>query len=177
VFQVHYTPIGTPQTDLSSVGFKFIDKDQVQKVVGTQSISNTDFVIPAGKEKDVSASRTMRQDALVLALFPHMHWRGKSFKYTAIYPDGRSEVLLNVPNYDFNWQNGYEFEEPKLLPKGTKILCEAVFDNSAKNFANPDPTENVRWGDQTDEEMMIGYFDMVLSDQDLLERSSAKQDR
>ena len=84
---------------------------------------------------------------------------------------------MNVPNYDFNWQNGYEFEEPKLLPKGTKILCEAVFDNSAKNFANPDPTENVRWGDQTDEEMMIGYFDMVLSDQDLLERSSAKQDR
>ena len=114
----------------------------------------------------------MRQDALLLAMFPHMHLRGKSFKYTANYPDGRSEVLLDVPNYDFNWQNGYEFEQPKLLPRGTEILCEAIFDNSAKNFSNPDPKEIVRWGDQTDEEMMIGYFDMVLSEQDLLNRLS-----
>ena len=178
VFQVHYTPIGTPQTDLSSVGFKFADKKQVRKVVGTKSVRNTRFVIPAGEaNQDVTAKRTMSQDALLLAMFPHMHLRGKSFKYTANYPDGRSEVLLDVPNYDFNWQNGYEFEQPKLLPRGTEILCEAIFDNSAKNFSNPNPKEIVRWGDQTHEEMMIGYFDMVLSEQDLLNRLSERQDR
>ncbi len=177
VFQVHYTPIGTPQTDLSSVGFKFVDKDRVRKIVGTKQVSARELKIPAWDDSyEVSASRKMRQDALMLAMFPHMHWRGKSFKYTAKYPDGRSEVLLDVPNYDFNWQNGYEFEQPKLLPRGTEILCEAVFDNSAKNFANPDPSKPVTWGDQTYEEMMIGYFDMVLPEQDLQNRLSEQQE-
>lgn len=180
VFQVHYTPIGTPQTDLSTVGFKFVDKSKVQKIVGTKQVSPTErkLIIDAGDERhEVSASRVVRQDALMLAMFPHMHWRGKSFKYTAKYPDGRSEILLDVPNYDFNWQNGYLLKQPKLLPRGTEIVCDAVFDNSAKNFANPDPTQVVRWGDQTSDEMMIGYFDMVLSQQDLLDRLSDQQDR
>ncbi len=178
VFQVHYTPIGTPQTDLSTVGFKFVDKATVRKIVGTKQVVQRDLNIPAGKaEYKTDASRVVRQDALMLAMFPHMHWRGKSFKYTATYPDGRSEVLLDVPNYDFNWQNGYILEQPKLLPRGTEIRCDAVFDNSAKNFANPDPTQKVRWGDQTSDEMMIGYFDMVLSEQDLLNRLSDQQDR
>ena len=178
IFQVHYTPNGTPQTDLSSVGFKFVDKDRVRKIVGTKEVSARELRIPAWDGNyEVSASREMRQDAMVLAMFPHMHWRGKSFRYTAKYPDGRSEVLLDVPNYDFNWQNGYEFEQPKLLPRGTEILCEAVFDNSAKNFANPAPDKEVRWGDQTFEEMMIGYFDMVLYEQDLQNRLPGQQNR
>ena len=178
VFQVHYTPVGTPQTDLSTVGFKFVDKAKVRKIVGTKQVAQRDLNIPAGQaEYKTSASRVVRQDALMLAMFPHMHWRGKSFKYTAKYPDGRNEVLLDVPNYDFNWQNGYEFEQPKLLPRGTEILCEAVFDNSASNFLNPDPNVNVRWGDQTFEEMMIGYFDMVLAGQDLQKRLPEEQDR
>jgi peroxiredoxin len=178
IFQVHYTPNGTPQTDLSSVGFKFVDKDRVRKIVGTKEVSARELRIPAWDDNyEVSASREMRQDAMVLAMFPHMHWRGKSFRYTAKYPDGRSEVLLDVPKYDFNWQNGYEFEQPKLLPRGTEILCEAVFDNSAKNFANPAPEKEVRWGDQTFEEMMIGYFDMVLYEQDLQNRLPGQQKR
>jgi hypothetical protein len=91
-----------------------------------------------------------------------MHLRGKSFQYTAHYPDGKSEVLLSVPAYDFGWQSVYRLSEPKRLPKGTRIDCLAHFDNSTKNPANPDATKTVRWGEQTFEEMMIGYFDCVL---------------
>jgi len=93
-----------------------------------------------------------------LTLTPHMHLRGKSFRYEAEQPDGTREVLLDIPRYDFNWQLRYRLAEPKLLPKGTKLECTAHFDNSAENLANPDPTQAVRWGDQTWEEMMIGYF-------------------
>jgi hypothetical protein len=102
---------------------------------------------------------------LLLAMFPHMHLRGKAFRYTAIYPDGKQEVLLDVPRYDFAWQNSYEYIEPKRMPRGTRLFCEAWFDNSEDNLANPDPTASVRWGDQTWEEMMIGYFDAMPADE------------
>ena len=92
---------------------------------------------------------------------PHMHLRGKDFLYRATYPDGRSEILLSVPSYDFNWQGNYNFTEPVSAPAGTKIDCLAHFDNSADNRANPDPTKKVRWGDQTWEEMMIGWVTYV----------------
>ena len=168
VFQMHYTPNGTAQSDLSSVGFKFVDPKTVKKSVGTREITNHDFRIPPGAENHkVTASRRFREDSLLLTLFPHMHLRGKSFRYTANYPDGTSEVLLDIPQFDFNWQNGYMFPEPKLIPKGTRIECVAHYDNSEKNFANPDPTKTIRWGDQTWDEMMIGYYDMALADQDL----------
>ena len=104
-----------------------------------------------------------------------MHLRGKSFRYTAKYPDGTTEILLDVPNYDFNWQNGYHLKEPKRIPAGTVLQCVAHFDNSEDNIANPDPTETVQWGDQTDDEMMIGYFDMALADQDLTKEDGAKE--
>ena len=87
-----------------------------------------------------------------------MHVRGKAFRYTAVFPGGEREILLDVPHYDFNWQNSYELANPKLLTKGTKLFCEAWYDNSDGNLANPDPSKTVRWGDQTWEEMMIGYF-------------------
>jgi hypothetical protein len=87
--------------------------------------------------------------------------RGKAFRYTAVYPDGREEILLDVPRYDFNWQNTYELTEPKLLPKGTKLHARAVFDNSEDNLANPDPSLDVTFGEQTYDEMMIGFFDAV----------------
>jgi hypothetical protein len=93
---------------------------------------------------------------------PHMHLRGSAFRYEAAYPDGRREILLDVPKYDFNWQIRYLLAEPKLLPKGTTMHCTAYFDNSSNNLANPDPTETVRWGDQTWEEMMIGWFDIAV---------------
>jgi hypothetical protein len=102
-----------------------------------------------------------RNDVQLLSFMPHMHLRGKSFTYTAHYPDGRSEILLSVPHYDFNWQNVYRLAEPKHIPKGTTVLCEAHYDNSAANFANPDPTKTVVWGEQTWDEMLIGYIDYI----------------
>ncbi len=170
VFQMHYTPNGTATEDLSYVGFKFADPDSVKQIVGTNKAANQRFAIPPGDDNyQVEADFRFNRDSLMLAMFPHMHLRGKSFNYTAIYPDGRQEVLLNVPHYDFNWQNGYVFAEPKRMPAGTRIHCVAHFDNSEDNLANPDPTARVRWGDQTWEEMMIGYFDMCYADVDLTE--------
>ncbi len=101
-------------------------------------------------------------DAHLLGLMPHMHVRGIDFSYKATYPDGRSEVLLSVPRYDFNWQNTYRLIEPKPLPKGTRIDCLAHYDNSAGNHANPNPAKYVTWGEQTYEEMMSGYIDLFI---------------
>jgi hypothetical protein len=99
---------------------------------------------------------------------PHTHLRGKSFRYEAIYPNGDREILLDLPRYDFNWQNSYVLAKPKVLPKGTQLHCVAHYDNSKNNPSNPNPDATVRWGDQTWEEMMIGYFDVSPVDQDLL---------
>ena len=160
VFQIHYTPNGTATTDRSSVGFIFADPAEVKHQVGTDKAANTGFRIPPGASNHkVEAYHSFNKDMVLLSLFPHMHLRGKAFRYTAIYPDKSQEILLNVPHYDFNWQNGYELAEPKQMPAGTRIHCEAWFDNSEQNIANPDPKSTVRWGDQTWEEMMIGYFD------------------
>ena len=93
-----------------------------------------------------------------------MHLRGKAFRYEAVYPDDRREILLNVPAYDFNWQLSYQLAEPRLLPKGTRVVCTAHYDNSAENRANPDPDVEVHWGEQSWDEMMIGFFDVVAKD-------------
>jgi len=168
VFQLHYTPNGTAQEDRSCVGFKFADPKTVKKVVGTDKAANPGFRIPPGADNHkVEAFHRFDRDMLMLAMFPHMHLRGKAFRYTATYPDGQNEILLDVPHYDFGWQNSYEFVEAKRMPKGTRLHCEAWFDNSEANLANPDPTVTVRWGDQTWEEMMIGYFDATPADQEL----------
>jgi peroxiredoxin len=165
VFQMHYTPNGTATEDRSCVGFIFADPKEVKQVVATDKAATQRFSIPPGAENHkVEANHTFGSDELMLALFPHMHLRGKAFRYTAFYPDGKQEVLLDVPAYDFNWQNTYEFAEPKRMPKGTRLFCEAWFNNSETNLANPDPTATVRWGDQTWEEMMIGYFDATPAD-------------
>jgi hypothetical protein len=132
-------------------------------------------VIPPGDGNfEVRSSWTAKDDVRIIDLMPHMHVRGKDFTYTAVYPDGRSEVVLQVSKYDFNWQLLYQFKEPLFLPKGSKLDCVAHFDNSTKNKYNPDPTKEVRWGDQTWEEMMIGWFDYVLAGENLLERASSK---
>ena len=116
---------------------------------------------PGADDYEVKAEHRFRDDRLLLSLTPHMHLRGKSFRFEAEYPDGRQEVLLDVPRYDFNWQLRYELSEPKLMPKGTLMRCTAHYDNSAAYLANPDPTATARWGDQTWEEMMIGWFSAV----------------
>lgn len=159
VFQMHYTPNGTPQTDRSCVGLKFVDADKVTQQVGTDEAGNVTFQIPPGAENfKVDAYKRFGTDTYLLAMFPHMHVRGKAFRYTAVFPDGKEEILLDVPRYDFNWQHTYALAEPRLLPAGTRLHCEGWFDNSENNLANPDPKATVRWGDQTWEEMMLGYF-------------------
>ncbi len=104
----------------------------------------------------------MPPQAQLLSLMPHMHLRGKSFFYEAIYADGGRETLLDIPQYDFNWQLDYRLQEPKELPANTRIHCVAHYDNSEANLANPDPSKNVRWGAQTWQEMLIGYFNYMI---------------
>jgi peroxiredoxin len=159
VFQLHYTPNGTPAKDRSFVGFKYVNPDEVERVARSTSVLNTFFQIPPGaSDYKAIAKTTFENDTLIANLTPHMHSRGKAFRYEVTYPDGKKEVLLDVPAYDFNWQTTYELKEPKLLPKGTVMLCTAHWDNSEDNLSNPDPTKRVSWGDQTFEEMMIGFY-------------------
>ncbi|MEO1996116.1 MAG: redoxin domain-containing protein [Planctomycetaceae bacterium] len=162
-FQMHYTPTGKVEKDRSQVGFVFYKGDRPPTALArTRGIMNGRFRIPAGAAHHrVTASYTFREDVVLLNLMPHMHLRGKDFLYRAKYPDGRKEILLSVPRYDFNWQNTYRFASPLRLPQGTRIDCLAHFDNSADNPANPDATQEVRWGDQTWEEMMIGWVGFV----------------
>ena len=163
VFEMHYTPIGTPQVDRSSVGFRFIEADDVTHHVWTTNAINWRISIPphAANHREM-ASKEFSQDTLLVSLFPHMHMRGKAFRYDLTYPDGREETLLDVPRYDFNWQTSFVLNEPKLLPKGTKMVCTAIYDNSEDNLANPDPTKVVGWGQQTWEEMLIGWHDVAV---------------
>ncbi len=176
-FQLHYTPVGTEQQDRSMVGLVFADPDEVTHQVITANAPNAFFEIPAHADNfEVKSRTTFNQDVTMLSLFPHMHLRGKDFKYVARYPDGTEEVLLDVPHYDFNWQIYYNFVEPKVFPKGTKLLCTAHFDNSEGNLANPDPDDTVRWGDQSWEEMMIGWYDIAIpKGQKLVSRASARR--
>lgn len=164
IFQMHYTPIGTPQNDLSSLGLVFADPKDVEYEVRTVSAVNTRFSIPPHESNHRVVSRSQRAplEVQLLGLMPHMHLRGKSFRYEAQYPDGSTEILLDVPRYDFNWQTAYRLMQPKPLPAGTRVECVAHFDNSEENLANPDPTATVHWGDQTSDEMMIGYFDIAI---------------
>jgi peroxiredoxin/mono/diheme cytochrome c family protein len=163
VFQLHYTPNGTPQKDRSAVAIKFEDPKNVKWRVATIGASNTSFSIPPNADNyPVESQQKFGSDIQLLSLFPHMHLRGKAFHYEAIYPDGTKEVLLDVPHYDFNWQNSFIFDKIKTLPKGTTLHCVAHFDNSEHNLANPNPNETVKWGDQTWEEMMIGWYDMAV---------------
>ncbi len=162
LFQMHYTPNGTPQTDRSYCGVVFIDKQDVRQLLNGRAPMNNRFQIPPHADNHpVTSDFVARQDEMLVSLTPHMHLRGKSFRYEATYPDGRTEILLDVPRYDFNWQQKYVLAEPKLLPKGTKIHCTATYDNSATNPFNPDPSATVTWGDQSWEEMMIGFFDTI----------------
>ncbi len=159
LFQMHYTPNGTPHRDRSYAGFRFADPDKVQYVARSAAAANPFFAIPPGNDNyEATAENVFEYDTVIANLTPHMHIRGKSFRYEATYPDGRQEVLLDVPAYDFNWQTTYYLAEPKPIPKGTKLLCTAHWDNSEGNLSNPDPTKTVTWGDQSWEEMMIGFY-------------------
>ena len=158
IFQVHYTTNGTPGRDRSKLGLIFA-KEPPQREVRTGMVANAGFAIPPGAANhEVAAEATFSDDVKVWSMHPHMHLRGKDMTYTATYPDGRTEIVLRVPGYNFGWQTDYWLAEPLVLPKGSKLHVAAHFDNSPANRANPDPKATVRWGDQTWEEMMIGFF-------------------
>ena len=160
IFQLHYTPNGRVRQDLSKLGLVFA-KAPVTREARTLPIINTKFIIPANRDDvPVSSSMTLPADVRLLSFMPHMHLRGKSFQYTITKPGGEPEIALSVPGYDFGWQSYYILKEPMELPKGTRIDCLAHFDNTASNPHNPDPDKIVRWGEQTFEEMMIGYIDI-----------------
>ena len=161
VMQIHYTTNGAETKDRTTIGVVYA-KQAPTKMVGGGMAINPRFVIPAGDgNAEVRATTPLTRDTLITALTPHMHVRGKDMTYIAHYADGTDETLLSVPKYDFNWQITYELAKPKLLPKGTKLEVIAHYDNSTANKFNPDPTKDVRWGDQTWEEMMIGFFSTV----------------
>ena len=160
VFQMHYTPNGKERFDRSSVALIFAEEEPIFEVVSDATI-NRRFKIPAGaNHHQVRSTHVFKEDTGLLSLFPHMHTRGKDFRYVAHYPDGESEDML-VSHYDFNWQESYVLADPILFPAGTRLECIGHFDNSEENPNNPAPDEWVTWGEQTFEEMFIGYFDYV----------------
>jgi hypothetical protein len=160
VFQMHYTSNGVAGTDRSKVGFVFA-KQAPEKRVARILAANTTFAIPPGADDyRVDASTVLQNDTELVSLKPHMHLRGKWMEFRAVYPTGEKEILLRVPQYSFNWQLEFVLDRPKLLPKGTRLEVSAGFDNSPNNKFNPDPRKEVRWGDQSWEEMMIGYFEV-----------------
>ncbi len=165
VFQVHYTPVGTVQYDQSKIGFVFADPKTITHEVKTKNAVSRWFRIPP-KDDNYKSTATSRsrfgKGTKLLGFMPHMHLRGKSFKYEAILPGGKKKTLLDVPHFDFNWQTSYRLTDPVSLPEGTRIYCTAHWDNSESNLNNPDPSATVRWGPQTWHEMMIGYFDVAI---------------
>ena len=167
LFQMHYTPNGTAASDATSIGFHFL-KSPPRQEVHTAGAFNAVFRIPPGEgDWEVKAMLPVLWDTHALAFMPHMHVRGKSFKYSYKVPGGAETTLCEVPAYDFNWQTPYRLKTPVAVPKGTLFLATARFDNSEKNPYNPDPKAEVHWGDQTWDEMMIGYVDYVRDDEDL----------
>jgi hypothetical protein len=155
-FQMHYTPNGQELTDVTRFGLYF-RKDRPTYNYRSLIFANPRLKIPANTKAHTEvASQTLKQDAVLYSLHPHSHFRGKSASFLAKYPDGREEMLLNVPAYDFNWQSTYDLVTPKQVPAGTKIVYTTVFDNSGQNKANPDPNRTVTWGEQSWDEMVFG---------------------
>ncbi|HIM50350.1 MAG TPA: cytochrome c [Acidobacteria bacterium] len=161
--QMHYTTIGEPVSDRSSWGVVLTrEPDSTLRRARGGQVANLTFAIePGNADFAVTASRTIEEETYLANMMPHMHVRGKSAKYTVKYPDGREVVALWVPNYNFNWQLRYQLEEPIFMPKGAVLEAEFHYDNSGANRFNPDPTAEVHWGDQTWEEMMLGYYGTV----------------
>lgn len=165
ILQVHYTANGKKRKDKSQIGLIFA-KEEVQREVRTRGIYNLNFTIPPGDSNfEVRSSHTFAAEAEILSYYPHMHFRGKSWDFIATYPDNTKKTLLSVPKYNYSWQESYILKEPLRIPAGTKIECVARYDNSAENFVNPDPTKSVKFGEQSWDEMMIGYVDYVVPTQ------------
>lgn len=166
VLQIHYSSfhgaIETAQRDRTVLGLIFAKEPPKRRAV-TFTVPNHFFKIPPGAANHkVTAAYTFDQDVQLISYMPHMHLRGKDMKYEVVFPDGRRQTLLWVPKFEFNWQTVYRLKNPMMIPKGSRIIVTAHFDNSAGNPHNPDPTKAVRWGDPSYDEMMIGWLEYVV---------------
>jgi hypothetical protein len=162
VFQMHYTPNGVATKDVTRIGLRF-RKGEPEREVRTVGVYNPALRIPPGApDWEVTAKVPVLFHARVLAFMPHMHLRGSSFRYTVRTREGEEKVVCDVPRYDFNWQTPARLSKPLEVERGSWLEVRATFDNSERNPYNPDPTAEVRWGDQTWDEMMIGYVDFVI---------------
>ena len=161
VFEVHYTPNGKAVMDRTKLGLVFA-KEPPKKRVQTLSASNGTFKIPPGDPNyQVDASFEIRKPVTLASIHPHMHARGKDFEYRVVFPNGETHTILRVPQYNWHWQLWYDLAEAIDLPPGARIECTAHFDNSPNNPENPDPTKAVIWGQQSWDEMMVGFFNLV----------------
>jgi Copper type II ascorbate-dependent monooxygenase, C-terminal domain len=161
-FQIHYSrATGKTEYDDTSVGLIFA-KEPPKTIARRIDLSNHMFLIPANDANhEVTECHTFQKDLYITSLTPHMHLRGKAMRIAVTYPDGRTQTLLNVPNYNFNWQITYRTADPIFIPKGTRLRITAHFDNSANNPLNPDPAKIIRWGSASETEMMDGWIEYV----------------
>ncbi len=162
VFEIHYTPNGKEVTDQTELGISFAKQPPTEQVM-TVGVSNGDFVIPPGNANyPVNAEMSFYGDAKIISFLPHMHVRGRSMRYEMLSADGAHTTLVDVPRYDFHWQQTYSPARAVMVHAGTKIECFATYDNSPNNPWNPNPAKEVRWGDQSWEEMMIGFMEIAM---------------
>lgn len=163
LLEIHYHPYGEEAYDRTQIAFRFHgDPSKVRKRVISRALANHDLRIPAGAPNHQHVSEdTFDRPYRLISFQPHMHFRGKSMRLEAIYPNGSSEILASVPGYDFYWQITYRYRDPPLIPAGTTLRVTSVFDNSANNRLNPDPGETVRWGRKAIDEMAIGWVDLI----------------
>jgi len=157
-FELHYTTYGVATTDRPSLGIYFHDEKPERELKVTSVYTRKIKLEPNQRGIELTVEKTFARDFTIYALSPHMHYRGRSMRYTAILPDGSEEVLLSVMEYVFDWQANYTFVEPRDFPAGTRIVCEAVYDNSPWNEYNPDPNKFVRFGPRTEDEMFVAYI-------------------
>lgn len=162
VLQIHYTPSGKAVEDRTRIGLVFLHAVPERRILTLQLNSTSLRIPPGARSHRVTAWGTLPNDALLLGMFPHMHLRGSEFEYEIVAPGGRIETLLHVKPYDFYWQLYYRLQTPRLLRKGTQLRATAWYDNSANNPRNPDPGREVTYGEQSDQEMMAGFFDVAV---------------
>jgi hypothetical protein len=162
IFQMHYAATGKVAKDRTRIGLVFAKQPVSEQIVAMQAMAPSLKIPPGEASYRVEAMARMPQTVSLVGMRAHMHLRGRSFQFRAVYPDGQREILLDIPRYDFNWQPYYYLETPKVLPRGTVIECTAYFDNSANNPFNPDPSATITWGPQSWDEMMIGWLDVAV---------------
>lgn len=165
MLQMHYTTSGKEAVDASEIGLYLWDEEPARPILGGSAADLEINIEPFEADHEMVATKTFRKDSYLTMLGPHMHYRGYDANFKLVYPDGKVEEVLNVPNYQFNWQKTYDLKEPKYLPAGTEMVFRATFDNSANNPFNPDPSATISWGEQTWQEMFFGFFRYVEADE------------